>query len=138
MIPVSFCCNDPNSGAFTGRVCAIHIHGNPDIELEHKFYPDLGSVLSQVGLPKGAADRCNRGVKIGRKIYGCYGWSQWCGNWCWDGTRMTGVDVLGLLRDLREQGWRCVASEAKFGDAWDSGQELTPKLVQEALARSGR
>ena len=135
MITVSFACNNPDNGLFLGKVTAVEIHGaDCSIELEGKHFPDPSNSFAEIARPEGAADRCDRGFKIGRHEFGCYGWKNWYGNWCWDATRMTGVDVLILLRTLRDLGYRCVASEVAFGVAYDEGQELTPALVQEALS----
>lgn len=134
MITVSFCCNDPEYGLWLGKVRSVQIHGEPDIELEGPHFPDTSNTFHVIDKPNEAPDRCDRGFRIGRHTFGCYGWKTWYGNWCWDATRMTGVDVLQLLRILRELGYRCVASEVDFGEAYDEGKELTPALLHKALA----
>lgn len=136
MITVSFCCNDPDNGLPLFKVCAIEIHvvGAGGIELEGPHYPDDGNTFREVEKPKDAPHRCDRGFKLGRYIFPCSGWTNWYGNWCWDATRMTGVDVLVLLRTLRKLGWRCVSSESAFFEAYQSGAEITPTLVHEALS----
>ncbi len=134
MITVSFACNNPDNGLPTGKVAAVCIHGSCDIELEGPNYPEPSNILREVEKPVDAPDRCDRGFKLGRYTFPCYGWTSYYGNWCWDATRMTGIDVLVLLRTLRELGYRCVASDVDFGEAYDGGRELTPALVQRATA----
>ncbi len=136
MIVVSFCCNNPDNGDPTGKVCAVQIHGGSgvdDLEFEGPSFPDATTILRQVPLPDNAPSRCDGGFKIGRYTFPCTGWKSWYGNWCWDGTRMTGIDVLVLIRTLRKLRYRLVAGESKLYDAYESGAEITPTLVQEAL-----
>ena len=146
MITVSFCCNHPDNGLPLGKVCAIQLHGDDvDIELESPWYPDAKMVMREDVLnPPGAKgrqkllfpmpDRCDRTVKLGREWFGCYGWKGWYGNWCWDATRMPAVEARRMLLMLRELGWRCVASECEFGEAYTLGLELTPEMLTFALS----
>lgn len=140
MRTVSFCCNDPDNGLPLGRACAITLHGEDvDIELEAPSYPAAEMVCREeplTAVPKSqeVPCRCDRAVKLGREWFGCYGWKQWYGNWCWDATRMPGVEALRMILKLREMGWKCVASECDFGDAYESGQPITRELLRFALS----
>ena len=134
MITVSFACNNPDNGLFLGKVAAIEIHGAVcSIELEGPHFPDPSNTFREVDLPPGSPDRCDRGFKLGHHTFPCYGYKSWYGNWCWDAVQMTDVDVLNLLRTLRDLKYRCTAGDANLAEAYDNGLELTPKLAQEAL-----
>jgi hypothetical protein len=132
MITVSLCCNDPDNGMPLGRVCAIEIGDNEFEAPDGGFFGGGNKLRIGLAKPFRSPSRCNQAFKISRRIFPCCGWTSWYGNWCWDATRMTGVDVLQLIRYLREIGWKMTAGGIELGDAFDSGADITAELVQEA------
>jgi hypothetical protein len=134
MILVSFCCNNPDNGNALGRVVGIEIHG-ADVDIELESRDDRGSAFVQLDTPpRGANSRCDGGVRIAGKSFGCYGYKTWFGNWCWDAARMAAVDVLGMVKFLRDRGWSCTSAEEEFYDAFKEGEDLTPELLSFALS----
>lgn len=138
MIHVSFCCNNPENGQPIGRCCAVQLdafNGSDTIEFESPDFgfEGAGNVLKQVEKPKDSAYRCDGGFKLGRRVFACAGWKCWVGNWCWDGTRMTGVDVLNLVWHMQKLKYRCVNGPDEFFDLFNAGGNITKEIMQESL-----
>src|SRR5690242_18036938 len=101
-ILLSFACNDPDNGDFTGRCGAIDLH------IGNECAADLDCGI-------GPRSRCpklsicsiegERWVKISRQKFGILSYGRWHGNWCWDAVRVSPAVAASVLNYLRELKW---------------------------------
>lgn len=119
---VLFACNDPMNGRPTDRVRAVGV-GDELLEVvgEAEFHALSGWV-----------------VVAGRRFPTCSEWTQWVGNWCWDGVRMR-LDILAvLLEHLRRQEWFCGMALEEFYAAWNGDEPITAELLARLTEGAGR
>jgi hypothetical protein len=135
MITVSFCCNDPDSGNFDGRIAGVEIHGADgcDVTLEPRTYPSPRFAWL-VDPPKPHDTRETMGFKVARFRFRCAPFKSWYGNWCWEAVKMSGVEVLRLCRVLCQAGWSCSEAGIEFAETWDKGHlQITRDVLHRAL-----
>lgn len=100
---IDFCCNDPDNGAFSGRVVGVTF-GDQEIEADdflrgYRFKVEGGR------------------LRIERKWFAFDRSKDWIGNWCWNGFWFSPPEGKRLLRHLRSTGrWRCTTGYALFYD----------------------
>lgn len=87
---IMFCCNDER-GNHTGRVSEIEIGDEMRLAWTGSRPPAMRAVPS--------------GVKIGRRVYECRGWSEWVGNVFWNAASMAEPQARQLIVDLLASGW---------------------------------
>lgn len=104
-ISVSFCCNDPNNGNFTGRFDAVHI-GDDLLHLEGKYHPERGLKIATDftggGGGWGASPAKGR-IKISRRYFEIHGYTYGFGNWCWDLFMIAprvAIDLINYLKSF--------------------------------------
>jgi len=94
-LKVSFACNDPDNGNFTGEFEMIEFDSD-DIELELYGFESAVAVEFRPG-----------SVKVGGVDYPTLGVVQhWAGNWCWDAVDMDVANARLLARALLSLGWK--------------------------------
>lgn len=137
MIRVSFACNDPSNGNWSGRVEKIEIHGHYGCDIALESRVEGGSAFSLVEslLARHRGGREDRTFRISGTAFPCFGWTSWYGNWCWDMTRMSAIEVIRLIHFLRDKGWYCEESSSTFVDAYEAGLTISPACLHEALSR---
>ncbi|MEL7681077.1 MULTISPECIES: hypothetical protein [Citromicrobium] len=105
LVPVSFACNDPDNGHFSGRIAEICIR---DAEFEasnlrgYTFTVEVDGTLRLHG-SRFAFERM----------------SEWHGNWCWNCYWLPRRDVKRLLAVMLNRGWVCTAGPSRFCDWYD-------------------
>ena len=118
-IQVSFLCNHPNNGMFSGRArmaqaqSLYRVGRHPwDIELVHDDW-DRGTRLQ--------VDHGRMTVRIHRVSFGFKTYRPMFGNWCWDAfefERGTGKRLLELMRD--KGAWHCEYGPVPFYRWWNA------------------
>lgn len=109
---VSFACNDPRNGVFTGRVDAIELESlyrvgsepwDASFELTH-----CESLAFTVDDKRGL-------FRIHRLWFPYLSSRSWFGNWCWDAfviERRYARILLNVMRD--DGGWTCSVGPTQF------------------------
>ena len=115
---VSFACNDPDNGNFTGRAWMAHpeslyrVGRHPwDAELTHDNW-DHGVELT--------VDDTMMKLRIHRVWFPFKARRAWHGNWCWDSfdfERATGKRLLLLMRERGD--WHCECGPSSFFNWWN-------------------
>jgi hypothetical protein len=123
-ISISFACNNPDNGNFTGRFDKLEVDaGNLHLEFESADYPSRGIPVSfEFPVTNGYGK-----VKVGRLEVQGLSYKNWYGNWCWDMARFTWCDALAIINYLgRSKVWRMVDGDTDLFEAFNERREITP------------
>lgn len=113
LVRVDFCCNDPDSGSFEGRVNQIQVGGETVLALEARRW----SGLSLSGCPSLAFGQ--QEFRLAGKRWATCGRTSWYGNWCWDAVWMREQTARQFLVWLHGRGlFRCTSGFDPLFDAW--------------------
>lgn len=111
---IDFCCNDPDTGAFAGKVTQISYN---DCDLEADNWS--GYAFNVIG------------GNISRK-YPYRDMREWVGNWCWNSFWFYRDDAKRLLNDLRNSGrWNCTGGPVRLCDWFDKNHPLFSARFEE-------
>lgn len=105
-VEVLLCCNNPDNGVFTGRLCAIEVGPNLRFETAGLWSERLGPCLRYLW----REERPHRGagtqrIAISGRYFPIINYRCWFGNWCWDAVAMRGATVLALLNWMKRKPW---------------------------------
>jgi len=119
-IRISFACNDPANGIFTGRVDGINVEslyqiGSTawDASLEHRHVEGVTITV----------DHQRNRFRIHRVWFPFVRRIPWFGNWCWEAFEMTRPQAKQLLLLMRERRcWSCDEGPKAFYRWWNKGR----------------
>lgn len=123
---VALCVNDGHTGAFTGRLSALEIRAEGELDPEITLHGPMcidedcdegcehdGCAIRMETQPYETTDgrkHTRRWLVVGEKRIRCTSWASGVGNWCWDETtmslfsaRMLAQHVLTLGFSIEEQ-----------------------------------
>jgi hypothetical protein len=108
-IGVMLCCNDPDTGNFTGKLEGIEVSGDDGDRLmsfEKRWLDVKPSVQSD--------DKT--WLRVGRCKYKIISYSRHVGNFCWDMALMDRTNAAKLLNDLhKSENW---SLQEGYTDLW--------------------
>lgn len=115
---VSFLCNYPSTGCFSGKFSAIDIERDGGSSIMHFDYAVISE--EEITGPSIEIDRENRKVLIGHMKLHYTGYTSNFGNWCWDAFLMDEHNVSKLLNYLRKSKfWDMTEGEENLFDKWE-------------------
>jgi hypothetical protein len=114
LIGVDLACND-DRGNFASGVEAVSIGGLAQLE----------------GDPIDCTDPTRSTVTIDGLTLKSHGYIPWHGNMAWDAIRVSLSDAARLITHLRARHWTIIEGDARLFAAYDSGEPITPELLQE-------
>lgn len=127
LFTVMLCVNDPDNGAFTGRVHSIEVdHELISLEGPIEEVDEDLVATTEVVLGKGS-------ITIGGELFQHRGHSNWVGNWCWDAVMMTPMVTLSLLNHLKRLGWGCHLAETGLFERWRQPGDLAMEHLKAAV-----
>lgn len=130
-VSISFCCNNPDNGMFTGRFCNVEI-GDNLLSLDNKFYPPREPKLdyrfevkdSGIGF---AANRAEGRIKVSHRQFPILGYKYGWGNWVWDLVIVTPEVAINLANYLQHLGLWTAEGSVEWCDQWDTEEPFDPK-----------
>lgn len=102
-VSVSFCCNNPDTGMFTGRFGSVEI-GEEILHLTNSRRVKDPRISFDLATPVGGgwgASPVAGTIKVARQKFPILGYKYGWGNWCWDLVMMLPEDVIDLLNCLK-------------------------------------
>lgn len=125
-LTVMLACNDPNSGAFAGRVIAAAFDDGARqtvLKLDSPDYP-MGPGLALRFLD--GPGRFNRGeatdrIRLAGREFPILGRTAWVGNWCWDAVKVRDIWIPHLIEHLREHKWQADEGDEALFTAYECG-----------------
>lgn len=118
LIRIDFACNDPNNGAFAGRVAQIHL---PDQLLE--LTANAWNILSFNGCPRLRED--GNWIVLSGKRWPTVRVKEWYGNWCWNAYWMHDQVARQFLVWLHGRRlFHCECGETRLFNLWKRDEPL--------------
>ena len=111
-IRLSFACNDPDNGLFTGRVSSIEFESLYRVG-KHPWEASLA--LTHIESLAFTVDSQGMRFRLCRIWFPFVAEREWFGNWCWNAYTMRRPQAKRLLGVLRDSGrWACEAGPTTF------------------------
>ena len=109
---VSFACNDPKSGRFTGRFDAFEL----EVDGDRICLISFGDGIS--------IKHSDHQLRVGHLRITYTHFTEWLGNWCWDGFHISNENAARILNYLRKHGFDAEDASGRFCDLWDAKKEI--------------
>jgi hypothetical protein len=126
---LELCCNDPDSGSFTGRFDFANVH---DVNLVG------GSITcGSAKPPKWTVPNVEGGdgLRVGRIVVPVLDYTYGYGNWCWDRWKVRAVHALRVLNYLAaKKDWHCEEAAEEIYTAFNERRKITPEEWKRYLA----
>jgi hypothetical protein len=129
IVSIALCCNNPDTGMPTGRVCMVDVGSEELLKLESKFgysdddmegMPTLAYDFEVTTRGGFGCDRVTGHVELAGRKFPIIGHKSGWGNWCWDCVIMTPQVAIEFINHLKDTDcFTCTTGDKEFYDIFN-------------------